>query len=196
MRAPRILVMSGSTRSGSYNTRLAAVVGKSSALAGAEVVRISLADYPLPIYDGDLELNRGVPQHAQLLKSLFLEQDGIFIACPEYNAGITPVLKNAIDWISRASVASEPPGAAFKNRVFALGAASPGGFGGMRGLIAMRTIMEVGLGADVLPQMVVVPGAKTGFDTKDELTDERVDGQLQSLVRALVRRAQHLATGR
>ncbi len=196
MRLPRILVLSGSARSGSFNTKLAALVGKRLALTEAEVTRISLADYPLPLYDGDLEAERGVPQNAQILKSLFLEQEGIFIACPEYNAGITPLLKNTLDWISRASAPGEPSSSAFKNRVFALGAASPGAFGGMRGLIGARTIMEVGLGAMVIPQMISVPGAKSGFDLKGDLVDERASAQLDALVQALLRQSQLLLFGR
>ncbi|WP_417688607.1 NADPH-dependent FMN reductase [Roseibium sp.] len=196
MRLPRVLVLSGSTRSGSFNTKLAALVGKRLALSEVEVTRISLADYPLPLYDGDLETAKGVPQNAQVLKSLFLQQEGVFIACPEYNAGITPVLKNAIDWMSRASSPGEPPKAAFKNRVFALGSAATGALGGMRGLIGMRTIMEVGLGAHVLPQMVSVTNARTGFDMKGDLTDERAAQQLDILIQAMVRQTQLQLFGR
>lgn len=187
MRQPRILIFSGSVRAGSYNTKLAALVGKHLALADAEVTRISLQDYPLPIFDGDLEANNGVPQNAHKLKRQLQESDGVFIACPEYNAGITPLLKNAIDWVSRLSDPGEEPMTAFKNRVFALGAASTGGFGGMRGLIQMRTILEVGVGAMVLPQMITIARAAQGFDGKGDLTDDRAAQQLQGLVGVLLR---------
>ncbi len=183
MRNPKILVCSGSARSGSHNGKLVALAAKKLAILDADVTHLSLRDYPLPIYDGDLEQTKGVPENAQKLKRLFQEQDGIFLACPEYNAGVTPLLKNTLDWISRV----KEPGDAYKNKVFALGAASPGGFGGMRGLIGMRTILEVGLGAMVLPQMVSVPRAVSAFDDKGELTDERIGGQLDRLVDALLR---------
>lgn len=184
---PKILVLPGSTRSGSFNAKLSALMAKKLALADADVTQISLKDYPLPLYDGDLEASRGVPAPAQKLKRLFQEQDGIFIACPEYNAGVTPVLKNAIDWISRLSDPGEPSSAAFKDRIFALGSASPGAFAGMRGLIGMRTILEVGLGAHVLPNMVSVPRASTAFDGNGGLTDERVGAQADALVKALIK---------
>lgn len=187
MRQPRILTFSGSARAGSHNAKLAALVGKHLALADAEVTRISLKDYPMPIYDGDLETQEGVPQNARKLKRLMQESDGIFIACPEYNAGVTPLLKNTIDWVSRLKDPGEEPMAAFRSPVFGIGAASPGAFGGMRGLIGMRTILEVGLGAMVLPQMVVVARAAQGFDAKGDLTDDRAAGQLETLVKSLLR---------
>jgi chromate reductase len=183
MRTPKILVCAGSIRAGSHNGRLAALVAKKLAILDADVTHLSLKDYPLPIYDGDLETASGVPENARKLHRQFHAQDGIFLACPEYNAGITPLLKNALDWISRV----REPGDAYKNKVFTLGSASPGGFGGMRGLIGMRTILEVGLGAMVLPQMVSVPGAANAFDERGDLTEERLAGQLDRLVDALLR---------
>lgn len=186
MRQPKILVFSGSIRSGSYNTQLAAAAVKLLALADTEVTRISLKDYPLPLYDGDLEKQSGQPENAKKLKNLFQTHDGIFIACPEYNAGITPLLKNTLDWVSRVSEAGDPPAAGFKKSVFALGAASPGALGGMRGLIGTRTILEVGLGALVLPQMVTVPAAGQAFDKKGDLEAERSAAQLQNVVDELL----------
>lgn len=171
MRAPRILVFAGSTRSGSYNGRLAGHMMKRLALAEAEVNLISLADYPLPIFDADLEKEKGAPENSLRLKRLFQHHDGVFIASPEYNTSLTPLLKNTIDWVSRLSDDGEPPSAAFKNRVFALGAASPGQFGGMRGLIGLRAILEIGLGALVIPEMVSVPKAREAFDENGELKE-------------------------
>jgi NAD(P)H-dependent FMN reductase len=183
MRNPKILVMSGSCRGGSYNGKLASLAAKKLAILDADVTHLSLKDYPLPIYDGDLEQTSGVPDNAKKLHRHFQGQDGIFLACPEYNAGITPLLKNTLDWISRV----KEPGEAYKSKVFAIGAASPGAFGGMRGLIGMRTILEVGLGAMVLPQMVSVARAASAFDDRGELTDERAEGQLDKLVEVLLR---------
>jgi len=183
MRNPKILVCSGSSRGGSYNGKLASLAAKKLAILDADVTHLSLKDYPLPLYDGDLETASGVPDNAKKLHRHFQGQDGIFLACPEYNAGITPLLKNTLDWISRV----KEPGEAYKSKVFAIGAASPGAFGGMRGLIGMRTILEVGLGAIVLPQMVSVAKAASAFDERGELTDERAGGQLDRLVDALLR---------
>lgn len=185
MRNPKIIVCSGSVRGGSHNGKLTALAAKRLSIRDAEVTRLSLRDYPLPVYDGDLEDSDGVPENAKRLQRLFVGHDGIFLACPEYNAGITPLLKNTLDWISRV----KEPGDPFRHRVFALGAASPGGFGGMRGLIGMRTILEVGLGAMVIPQMVSIPKASSAFDDKDELAEERLSGQLDKLVEAFLRAA-------
>src|SRR6185503_6286733 len=99
MPSPRILVFAGSTRSGSFNARLAALAAKELALIGADVTRISLEDYPLPIYDGDSETKSGAPANARSLKGMLASHQGVFIASPEYNASITPLLKNTIDWI-------------------------------------------------------------------------------------------------
>src|SRR6201991_2858180 len=123
MSVPKILVFAGSIRTGSFNARLAALAAKELALSGADVTRISLEDYPLPLYDGDDELNSGVPAHAKNLKAMVAAHRGVFIASPEYNASVTPLLKNAIDWISRVRGRDEPPLAAFKGRAFALGGA-------------------------------------------------------------------------
>lgn len=183
MRNPKILVCAGSARSGSHNGRLVALVAKKLAILDADVTHLSLKDYPLPIYDGDLEAASGVPDNAKKLHRLFDAQDGVFLACPEYNAGVTPLLKNALDWISRV----KEPGDAYKNKAFTLGAASPGAFGGMRGLIGMRTILEVGLGALVLPQMISVPRAASAFDGGGDLVDERAADQLDKLVDALLK---------
>lgn len=187
MQDVRILVLSGSVRSGSYNTQLAGLVAKYAALADAQVTQISLADYPMPIYDGDTEKEKGAPETARKLKAVFQRHNGVFIASPEYNTAITPLLKNTLDWVSRLSDEGEPPAAAFRNRVFALGAASPGGLGGIRGLIGLRTILEVGLGALVIPDMGMVPNAASAFDERGEPVNERTAKLLQAMVDRLIR---------
>jgi NAD(P)H-dependent FMN reductase len=181
-----ILVFSGSLRTGSFNSRLAALATKELMAVDAEVTRISLGDYPLPIYDGDLEAQSGQPENAVKLKRLFMANRGVFIASPEHNASITPLLKNAIDWVSRVREGNEPPLAAYRNRVFALGAASNGTFGGMRSLIALRHVLELGCGALVLPEQISVREAASAFDDNDNLKDERSAKALKSLARRLV----------
>src|SRR5207253_170304 len=153
----KILVFPGSLRSESYNVRLAALAAKELTLADADVMRISLADYPLPIYDADLLAKSGPPENAVKLKQLMSAHRGVFIASPEYNASITPLLKNTLDWISAVRERDEPPLAAYQNRVFALGAASPGRSGGMQSLIALRQVLAVGCRAMVVGEQVTVP---------------------------------------
>ena len=123
MLGPKILVVPGSLRSGSHNVRLAALATRELVLTEADVTRISLADYPLPIFDADLARQTGTPQSALNLKRLMSAHRGVFIASPEYNASITPLIKNAIDWISTVREGDEPQLAAYQHRVFALGAA-------------------------------------------------------------------------
>src|SRR5215813_8904794 len=124
MSVSKILVFAGSIRTGSFNARLAALAAKELALAGADVTRISLEDYPLPLYDGDDERKSGVPVSALNLKALLAAHHGVFIASPEYNASVTPLLKNAIDWVTRVQARGEAPLEVFKRRVFAIGGAS------------------------------------------------------------------------
>jgi len=119
MSVPKILVIPGSLRAQSYNGRLAALASKELTLADADVTRISLLDYPLPIYDADLAEKSGPPLNALRLKQLMSAHEGVFIASPEYNASITPLLKNTLDWISVVREGGEGELAAYQNRVFA-----------------------------------------------------------------------------
>src|SRR5262245_23282100 len=186
MPSPNILVIPGSLRTGSHNARLAALATKEFALADANVTRISLADYPLPIYDADLAAKSGPPSNAIRLKQLVTAHAGVFIASPEYNASITPLLKNAIDWVSVVRERDEPQLAAYQNRAFALGAASPGRSGGMQSLIALRQVLAVGCRALVLPEQVTVAHAYEAFDDSGELRDARLGAQLKIVVQRLI----------
>jgi chromate reductase len=186
MRIPKVLVVPGSLRSGSHNVRLAALVAKELALAGAEVNRVSLADYPMPIYDADLAREKGPPLNAVKLKRYMSAHHGVFIASPEYNASIPPLLKNAIDWVSDVREPGEPHLAAYQNRVFALGAASPRRFGGVQSLLALRQILAVGCGALVIPDQINIARADTAFDDMDQLKDAQSAAQLKNVVRRLM----------
>ncbi|HEY0223159.1 MAG TPA: NAD(P)H-dependent oxidoreductase [Pseudolabrys sp.] len=171
MAAPKILVLSGSTRTGSHNTRLAALAAKELTLIDAEVTRISLVDYALPLYEADLESRTGVPANALHLKQMITAHHGVFIASPEYSASVTPMLKNAIDWVSRVRERGDPTYAAFKGRVFAIASASPGKTGGLRSLMALRQILELGCGALVIPEQVAITQADSAFDDMDNIND-------------------------
>lgn len=186
MSVPKILVIPGSLRSESHNTRLAALASKEFTLADADVTRISLADYPLPLYDADLAADSGAPLNAQKLKQMMTAHRGVFIASPEYNASLAPVLKNVIDWVSTVRERGDPPLAAFQNRAFALGAASSGRSGGLHSLLALRQVLAVGCRALVIPEQVSVPNAEQAFDDMDQLTDARAAGQLKTVVRRLI----------
>ena len=193
MPEPKVLVFAGSLRSGSYNARLAALAARELARAEADVTLISLVDFPLPLYDGNVEAAAGPPENALKLKRLMCVHQGIFIASPEYNASLTPLLKNTLDWVSRVREPREPPLAAYKNRVFAIGAASNGTYGGMRSLMALRHVLELGCGALVIPEQVAVREAANAFDDNDGLKDERTAGLLKAVVNRLVERARGFA---
>jgi chromate reductase len=184
--SPKILVIAGSLRTGSFNARLAALAAKEFALADADVTRISLADYPLPLYDADLTAKSGPPLNAVKLKQFVSAHRGVFIASPEYNASITPLVKNAIDWISVVRERDEAQLAVFQNRVFAIGGASPGRSGAMQSCIALRQVLAVGCRALVIGEQVNVPSAADAFDSMDELKDARAAAQLKTVVRKLI----------
>jgi len=185
MSAPKILVIPGSLRTGSHNALLAALAAKELALLDAEVTRISLEDYELPLFDPDLAAASGPPAAALKLRQALVAHRGVFITSPEYSASVTPLLKNAIDWVSRVRERGEATYAAFKGRVFALGSATSGG-GGIRSLMALRQILELGCGALVIPEQVSVPRAELAFDDDDNLKDEALATALRAAMRRLV----------
>jgi NAD(P)H-dependent FMN reductase len=186
MPGPKILVIPGSTRIGSHNVKLAALAIKELTLNDVEVTRISLADYELPLYEDGLEIKGGPPANAVKLKHMIMAHQGVFIASPEYSASVTPLLKNTIDWVSRVRERGDPTYAAFKGRVFAVSAASPGALGGARSLIALRQILELGCGALVIPEQVTVANADTAFDAMDNLTDTGTGNLLRAQLARLV----------
>jgi len=186
MSSPKILVIPGSLRSGSYNVRLAALATKELTLADADVTRISLADYPLPLFDADLAFKDGPPENARKLKRMLEAHRGIFIASPEYNASITPLLKNTIDWISVVREPGEVQLAVFQHRAFALGGASPGRSGALNSLLTLRQVLAIGCRALVVPEQIAVPNAEQAFNDKDELVDARAAGQLKTVVKKLI----------
>ncbi len=179
MPRPRILAFAGSVRAGSYNARLVHIAADGARAAGAEVTVLHLKDYPLPLLDEDLERQQGTPENAAKLKQLFLDHDGLLIASPEYNSSITPLLKNTIDWISRPAE-GETMLAAYQHKVAAIMAASPGGLGGLRGLVHVRSILS-SIGVIVLPDQIAVPQAFEAFDDQGQLRDEKQHARVQSL---------------
>src|SRR5437762_4582019 len=124
MSALKILVIPGSLRSGSLNARLAAAIAHELALSGTEVTRISLSDFPLPIFDGDLQAKSGVPKHAVNLKRMMSAHHGVLIVTPEYNSSVPALMKNTIDWITRVQDSHETRGQVFREKPFAIAAAS------------------------------------------------------------------------
>lgn len=189
---PRLLFFAGSAREKSWNKRLAKL---GHAIAGANGIAATfadLADYPMPIYSGDIETSEGPPENARKLKSLMSVHTGVFIASPEYNASFSPLLKNVIDWVSHIRDEGEAPMHVYRSRVFALGAASPGGMGGLRGLSQLRLVLENGLGALVLPDQFAVPRATDAFDENGHLKNKDTQEQFKALIQKIARAAHAL----
>jgi chromate reductase, NAD(P)H dehydrogenase (quinone) len=186
----KLLFFSGSIRKGSLNQTLATYAHRLATEKRYAADMLSLADYPLPIYNADLQKDEGIPENARKLKALFDGYQGIFIAAPEYNASITPLLKNTLDWVSRIKDEGEQPLQVFKTRVFAIGSASGSMHGGARGLIALRQVLAVGLGALVLGDQFAVSQANKAFDEAGNAKDEIVQKTVGNIVDRLAFTAQ------
>src|ERR1700733_9504328 len=185
MSALKILVIPGSLRTGSLNARLAATAALELAQAGAEVSRISLDDFPLPIYDGDQQTKSGVPKHAINLKRMMSAHHGVLIVTPEYNSSVPPLVKNTIDWVSRVQDAHETRGQVFRERVFAIAAASENRLGGTRCLAALRLILSA-CQAMVIPNQLALAFAGEAYDDMDRLKQPADIEALGALVRQLI----------
>ena len=176
----RLLVFAGSAREGSWNKKLAAEAARIARARGADVTLADLRDYPMPLYDGDLEQAEGLPPRAAAFQEVLAAHDGWLIACPEYNGSITPLLKNTIDWSTRTPERKGST-ALFQGRVVGLVSTSPGALGGLRALTTVRTILS-NVGAFVVPKQLAVPLAPQAFDEDGHLTEEPRRRALEAVV--------------
>lgn len=184
----KLLILPGSARRDSYNRKLAGIAAKIAADAGAEVDLVDPADFRLPLYDAELEEAEGLPANAKALKQKFLAAQAILFVSPEYNSSISPLMKNIIDWVSRTESDDEPDLAAYKGKVAGLLSASPGGFGGMRGLVHLRSILG-NIGVLVVPNQFALAKAYEKFDEGGQLKDPK---ELES-VRGVVTKVLEIA---
>jgi NAD(P)H-dependent FMN reductase len=189
----RILVFAGSIRTGAFSIRTADAATKELALQGAEVTRISLADYPLPIMDEDLEKAHGVPENALKLARQIAAHDGFLIASPEYNSSIPPLLKNAIDWVSRVRKDNGRPFKPYSGKVAALCSSSDGNFAGIRGLYHLRSVL-MNCQVEVITPQCSVARASDAFDENGDFREERLRRAMENVVRTLIERARMLST--
>ncbi len=184
----RILVFAGSIRTGAFSGKTADAAAKDLALIGADVTRISLADYPLPFMDQDLEREKGIPENAMKLGRLFAAHDGMLIASPEYNSSIPPLLKNAIDWVSRISNDDGRPLKPYAGKAVALCSSSTGKFAGIRCLYHLRSVM-MNVGTQVVTQQCSIAEAQNAFDADGAIRDPRTAAAMQTVCRELVEQA-------
>jgi chromate reductase len=184
MAQPRILAFAGSTRSESFNKRLVKIAAQGARDAGADVTLLDLRDLPMPIFDEDLETREGAPPNASRLKEILLAHQGLLISSPEYNSSITAVLKNSIDWASRPTP-GQPPLACFSNKVAVLMSASPGGLGGLRALVHLRSILS-NINVLVLPDQISIPSAHEAMQADGTLKDPKRQAAIEGLGRKLV----------
>ena len=179
----KILAFAGSTRRDSLNKKLVKAAAACVESAGVEVTLIDLRDYPLPLYDGDLEEEEGLPENALRLKELMKDHHGFLISSPEYNSSISAVLKNTIDWVSRP-MEGESPLEAFRGKVAGLLSASPGGFGGLRGLVTVRSILG-NIGVHVIPTQVSAAKAYEAFADDGSVQDEGLEKRLTAMAKEM-----------
>ena len=175
----------GSARTASTNKQLAALAASTAQTADVDVTLIDLKDFEMPIYDGDLEGDAGLPENAKRLKEFFVAHDGLFIASPEYNSSFSPLLKNALDWVSRPHTENEPSLWAYSGKVAALGSISPGALGGLRGLVPLRMMLG-NIGVTVVPNQVAISNGFSAFDDAGALKDERQSQMLKATIDQLI----------
>jgi len=168
----RILAFSGSMRVESLNTRLVRIAAEGARRAGADVTLMELRDYPMPVYDGDLEAREGLPENAKALKAVFGRHDGFLISSPENNSSFSAALKNTIDWVSRKESADEPSIRDLSGRTAAIMSASPGALGGLRGLYPLRLLLTQ-INITVIPDQRAISGANGAFNDDGSLKNAR-----------------------
>ena len=189
MDGARLLVIAGSSRSGSLNLRLASFSAQRAGFLGMMVTQLDLRGLQLPVYDGDVEIEAGVPQGAHQLRDAIQAADALLVVTPEYNGFPTPLLLNAFDWLSRLG-ATEAHAAGLgvtANKVAGLLSASPGPAGALRSMNFLRQYLQMAFGMIVVPQQFALGRAHEAFDANGGLKDTRaqqsVDGVLQALSR-------------
>ncbi len=184
MKLPRVLAFSGSARRGSLNKQLVRVAAQAVRDAGAEVTLIDLDEFPMPVYHGDLEERDGLPEHCRRLKRLFMEHDAFLLASPENNASVSSLMKNTLDWVSRQD-GSQSGLAPYHGKVALLLSASPGGLGGLRGLVHLRQILQT-LDVLVLSEQFALARAHEAFEADGALKEARHRETVAKLAERLV----------
>lgn len=172
----RLLGISGSLRAGSYNT---ALLRAAQALAPDGVELIAGSIHGIPLYDGDLERDEGIPAAVSILKDQVAACDGLVLFTPEYNNGMPGVFKNAIDWLSRPA---SDIGRVFGGRPVAVLGASPGGFGTILSQNAWLPVLRTLGTAPWFEGRLMVARAGSVFDADGNLADEAIRKRLEDFI--------------
>jgi len=194
-RSPRLLVISGSARTGSLNRALAELAAHKARAMGAETTSVDLRDLALPVFDADLLQAQGMPQGALQLRDWMAQHDGVLLASPEYNALPTPLLVNAFDWLSVVQAEGEQPSGAgaTSGKPVGLLAASPGALGGIRALPIVRTYLSTNFAMVVVPEQLALPLADQQLSAEradvTRLAKPELDAALDRLVASVVKQA-------
>jgi chromate reductase len=176
--------MSGSSREGSLTKRFLAFAVKRAREKGCSVKEIDLRTFGLPIYDGDLEREHGLPEGARRLHDEFKSHQALLLGVTEYNGGVSPLLKNALDWASRPCN-GDPNLAAIRGKIVAMVSCSAGMLGGSRAQAHLRQSFQV-MGCILLPETATLPYADAAFlgeDPKDQAVVVLVEAVASSLAR-------------
>ncbi len=179
MTKPKIIAFAGSTRIGSFNKKLVKIAALGATEAGADVTIVDLRDFPMPLYDADLEQRDGLPEYTRKLKELMISHHGYLISSPEYNSSFSAVLKNTIDWTSRQSQ-GEPPLVCFQGKIAGIMSASPGALGGLRGLVHVRSLLE-NIGTLVLTDQIAISKANEAFNEDGALKDKNQEQKVKNI---------------
>jgi NAD(P)H-dependent FMN reductase len=175
-----ILAFAGSTRRDSLTKKLSKVAAAAAEAAGAHVTWIDLKDYPIPLYDGDLEAEQGPGPAVLALLELFRGHDALLVASPEYNGFFPPLVKNTLDWLSRPREGEERH-AAFRNKHVLLLSAARSSNGGARGLQHLRHLFD-NFKAHSHAQDYLLPAAHEAFDEQGHLADAGNQARLEEVV--------------
>jgi chromate reductase, NAD(P)H dehydrogenase (quinone) len=169
----KVLVFAGSTRSGSFNRKLAREVAGMARERGAEVTHLELGDYEIPMYNADLEA-KGTPPDVMKLKQVFYEHPAWIVCTPEYNASYPALVKNTLDWLS-SPVKTDPVWnddfRFSRGKVVGVLSASPGALGGLRSQSHLIPLL-LNLQCWVVPHTFALGRAGSAFDAQEHLADE------------------------
>jgi chromate reductase len=168
----KFMLMAAALRQGSFNKKLIAVAAKILQSQGHVLDLADFAEFDVPLYNGDLEQQQGIPSGAQDFAKRMQDAQGIVIASPEYNFSVPGILKNLIDWVSR--IDAKP----FNKRNMYLLSASPSLVGGNRGLWQLRISLEC-CGARVYPSMFSLASAHQAFSQEGSLSDTNLSHRLE-----------------